>query len=162
MIGPFIILFKNYFEQSMPKMKILVLEANFLLHYFFPIVSSLCTLTISSSHFFHGLVQLDLLIDPHFWNSVITPLRRKFDTFKCKHQNDKRNGPVFWPDLPYWNQWMDQLEFKVNCDVTLQKLEVYAWWNCSAKRFKICHILYIRKSKVAFSYFHFVLLNVLP
>ena len=33
---------------------------------------------------------------------------------------------------------------------TLQKKEVYDWWNDPAKRFKICHILYIRKPKVAF------------
>ena len=39
---------------------------------FFPIFSALWTLDQLAVYtfFFHGLVQLDLLIDPHFWNSV--------------------------------------------------------------------------------------------
>ena len=45
---------------------------------------------------------------------------------------------------------------------THQKLEVFAWWNDLAKRFKICRVLYIWKPKIAFSIFLFVLLNVFP
>ena len=39
--------------------------------------------------------------------------------------------------------------------ITLQKKEAYDWWNVPAKRFKICHILYIyiRKPKVTFLFF---------
>ena len=40
--------------------------------------------------------------------------------------------------------------------------KVYAWWKIPAKCFKICHILYIRKPKVAVSVFHFVLLYFFP
>ena len=42
------------------------------------------------------------------------------------------------------------------------KLELIYWWNCLAKRFEICHILCIRKPKIAFSIFHFVLLYFFP
>ena len=41
--------------------------------------------------------------------------------------------------------------------VTLQRFEMDGEINCLKKRFKICHILYIRKPKVALSIFHFVL-----
>ena len=37
-----------------------------------------------------------------------------------------------------------------------------ARWKLPAKYFKLCHILYIRKPKVAFSVFHFVLLYFFP
>ena len=33
---------------------------------------------------------------------------------------------------------------------TLQKLEVYAWWNDLAKQFKICHIFGIKKTQIVF------------
>ena len=36
--------------------------------------------------------------------------------------------------------------------ITLQKLEVYAWWNVPEKRFKICHTFGIRKPIYYFSY----------
>ena len=42
--------------------------------------------------------------------------------------------------------------------LTLQKTEVYGWWNDPANHFIICHILYIWKPKVAFSIFQIVLL----
>ena len=42
--------------------------------------------------------------------------------------------------------------------LTLQKFGMWDQINCQEKRFKICHILYIRKPKVTFSIFHFVLL----
>ena len=45
---------------------------------------------------------------------------------------------------------------------TLQKKEVYVWWNDPAKCFKICHISYIWKPNFAFSIFHFVLLYFFP
>ena len=45
---------------------------------------------------------------------------------------------------------------------TLQKKEVYAWRKVRVKCFKICHISYIWKPKVAFSIFHFVLLYFFP
>ena len=47
-------------------------------------------------------------------------------------------------------------------EVTLQKKEFYTWWKVPAKHFKIFHILYIWKPKVAFSVFHFVLLYFSP
>ena len=43
-----------------------------------------------------------------------------------------------------------------------RKKKAYAWWKIPAKCFKICHILYIRKPKVAVSVFHFVLLYFFP
>ena len=45
---------------------------------------------------------------------------------------------------------------------TPPNFRVCARWNVPAKRFKICHILYIQKPKVAFSIFHFVLLYFFP
>ena len=49
--------------------------------------------------------------------------------------------------------------FSKNVDFSLR---VCARWKVPAKRFKICHILYIRRPKVAFFVFHFVLLYILP
>ena len=43
--------------------------------------------------------------------------------------------------------------------ITLQKFGMCDEINCLEKYFKICHILYIKKPNVAFSVFHFVLLN---
>ena len=45
---------------------------------------------------------------------------------------------------------------------TPANLKVCARRKVPAKHFKICHILYIRKPKVAFSVFHFVLLYFSP
>ena len=44
--------------------------------------------------------------------------------------------------------------------VTLQKEEVCAQLNALEKRFKICHILCIRKTHVVFFVFHFVQLYI--
>ena len=44
--------------------------------------------------------------------------------------------------------------------ITPPNFRVCARQKVPAKRFKICHILYIRKPKVAFSVFHFVLLYI--
>ena len=45
---------------------------------------------------------------------------------------------------------------------TPHNLKVCAWWKVPAKRFKICHILYIRKPKVAFFIIHFVQFYFFP
>ena len=45
---------------------------------------------------------------------------------------------------------------------TPPNFRVCAWQKVPAKCFKICHILYIRKHKVDFSIFHFVLLYYPP
>ena len=46
--------------------------------------------------------------------------------------------------------------------LTPPNFKVYARRKVPVKRFKICHILYIRKTKVAFSIFHFELLYTFP
>ena len=45
---------------------------------------------------------------------------------------------------------------------TLQKFGMYGEINCLEKRFKISHILHIRKPKVSFFIFHFVILYFFP
>ena len=50
----------------------------------------------------------------------------------------------------------------LSSEFTPPNFRVCAWWRVPVKHFKICHILCIQKSKVAFSIFHFVLLYISP
>ena len=127
MIGPSIIknMLKKFQKIIFSSWKYLIMIKNFppedffLRYFFFSIFSALWTLDQLAVYtfFFHGLVQLDLLIDPHFWNSVrslhwegsLTPPNANIKMIK-----EKWSRILFWPevgkDLPYIldSQWMER------------------------------------------------------
>ena len=66
--------------------------------------------------------------------------------------------------ISVWFGWFQKKEigfFSFQTANTLQKKEVYAWWNDPVKRFKN-HILYIRKPKVVISVFHYMRIYFFP
>ena len=81
--------------------------------------------------------RIVLNISCSYWPMIWTPRRCTNISFRKAHLS-----------LPIIHN-LEKAEDTV-CHVTLQKWEVYAWWNDLVKRFKICHILYMRKPKVAF------------